>query len=252
MAIQVRRVEAPEIALLREQQVAEISGQVVHHSIHQRPGWTVTHGLELDGRWVGFGSIAVAGPWTDRPTVFEFFLDPVHRCRAFEAFEAYLEASRTRHFEVQTNDVLLTVMLHAYAVGVVSEKIVFEDHHATALVADGVTLRRVTPIEEIQEAMRRRRGGGEWVLEKQGEPLGRGGILFHYNEPYGDVHMEIDVPFRRRGLGGFLVQELKRCCRELGAIPAARCNVGNLASRQTLLRAGFAPRGHLLLGDLRT
>ncbi len=71
-------------------------------------------------------------------------------------------------------------------------------------------------------------------------------------EPYGDVYMEIDEPYRRRGLGAFLVQELKRCCRELGAVPAARCNVGNIPSRQTLQRAGFAPRGHTLIGDVRT
>jgi GNAT superfamily N-acetyltransferase len=250
MSFEVRRIEGPEIAGLRARRVEEMSGQVVHHSIHQRDGWTVTHGLEFEGRWVGFGSIAIAGPWTGRPTVFEFYLDPVHRCRAFEAFEAYLEASGVRHFEVQTSDGLLTVMLHAYASNVVSEKIVFADHQVTALAMEGTSLRQVTPIEEVREAMRRRRGGGEWVLEWKGQPVGKGGILFHYNEPYGDVHMEIDEAFRRRGLGAFLVQELKRCCRELGAVPAARCNVGNTASRQTLQRAGFAPRGHMLLGDI--
>jgi GNAT superfamily N-acetyltransferase len=250
MSFEVRRIEGPEIAGLRARRVEEMSGQVVHHSIHQRDGWTVTHGLELEGRWVGFGSIAIAGPWTGRPTVFEFYLDPVHRCRAFEAFEAYLEVSGARHFEVQTSDRLLTVMLHAYASNVVSEKIVFADHQVTALAMKGTSLRQVTPIVEILEAMRRRRGGGEWVLEWKDQPVGKGGILFHYNEPYGDVHMEIDEAFRRRGFGAFLVQELKRCCRELGAVPAARCNVGNTASRQTLQRAGFAPRDHMLLGDM--
>ena len=58
--------------------------------------------------------------------------------------------------------------------------------------------------------------------------------------------MEIGEPFRRRGLGSYLVQELKRACYEFGAIPCARCNPSNLASRQTLLKAGFAPVAHIL------
>jgi RimJ/RimL family protein N-acetyltransferase len=34
-------------------------------------------------------------------------------------------------------------------------------------------------------------------------------------------------------------------------VPAARCNVANLASRRTLQRAGFVPCGALIVGDLR-
>ena len=63
--------------------------------------------------------------------------------------------------------------------------------------------------------------------------------------------METKGPFRRRGFGTFLVQELKRVCREHGHIPAARCNPGNVASRRTLQRAGFVPCGHILSGDVR-
>jgi RimJ/RimL family protein N-acetyltransferase len=71
-------------------------------------------------------------------------------------------------------------------------------------------------------------------------------VLFHYNPPYGDIYMEVDAPFRRHGVGTFLVQELKRLCYEEGRIPAARCSPANLASRRTLQRAGFAPCGHIL------
>jgi GNAT superfamily N-acetyltransferase len=75
------------------------------------------------------------------------------------------------------------------------------------------------------------------------------GILFHYNQPYGDIYMEITEPFRQRGLGSYLVQELKRECRELGAVPSARCNPTNVASRRTLQRAGFVPVAHILTGS---
>ena len=77
-----------------------------------------------------------------------------------------------------------------------------------------------------------------------------GGVLFHYNRPYGDIYLDVEAPFRRRGVGSFLVQELKRACYEGGHVPAARCNTGNVASQRTLQRAGFVPCGHILKGVL--
>ena len=88
------------------------------------------------------------------------------------------------------------------------------------------------------------------VVEIDRTVAATGGILFHYNPPYGDIYMEVAEPFRRRGLGSYLVQELKRVCYQRGNIPAARCNLRNLASRKTLQKAGFVPCGHLLAGAI--
>jgi hypothetical protein len=77
----------------------------------------------------------------------------------------------------------------------------------------------------------RERSRCEWVLELEGAVAGKGGILFHYNEPYGDIYMEVAKPFHRRRFGSCLVQELMRECYRLGAIPGARCNPNNIASR---------------------
>ena len=68
--------------------------------------------------------------------------------------------------------------------------------------------------------------------------------------PAGAVFMDVEEPFRRRDLGSFLVQELKRVCSEGGHVPAARCNVKNIASRKTLQKAGFVPCGHILSGSV--
>jgi RimJ/RimL family protein N-acetyltransferase len=62
--------------------------------------------------------------------------------------------------------------------------------------------------------------------------------------------MKIAEPFQGRGLGAYLVQELKRACRTGGSVPAARCNIGNTASRRTLQKAGFVPCGNLVSGEL--
>jgi RimJ/RimL family protein N-acetyltransferase len=67
---------------------------------------------------------------------------------------------------------------------------------------------------------------------------------------YGDIWMEVAEAFRGRGFGTYLVQELKRICREGGHVAFARCNTGNVASRRTLQKAGFVPCAHLLHGKL--
>jgi len=114
----------------------------------------------------------------------------------------------------------------------------------------GATLRCVTPPDAIRTAIEERQGGGEWVVEIDGAVVARGGMLFHYNRPYSDIYMNVDEPFRRRGIGTYLVQELKRLCYELGAIPSARCSTTNEPSRRALQRAGFVPFAHILFGSL--
>ena len=64
----------------------------------------------------------MAGSWKDKPSIFEFYVLPQHRTHGFELFEALLTASNARFMEIQSNDVLLTVMLHTYARDIWSEK----------------------------------------------------------------------------------------------------------------------------------
>jgi GNAT superfamily N-acetyltransferase len=252
MTIQATETSGRNILPLRTRYRDEANCQIVHDSIHRREGWTVSYLLELSGFPVGFGSVAIAGPWKDRPTVFEFYVLAEHRSQAFALFEAFLTASAARFFEVQTSDVLLTVMLHTYGRDIVSEKIVFHDALTTSLPANGASLQRVTAWEEIELCRERQQGGGEWLLEIDGKEAAKGGILFHYNRPYGDIYMEVTEALRKRGLGSYLVQELKRECYQLGAIPCARCDPTNIASRKTLQRAGFVPFAHILNGVVAT
>lgn len=236
MSILAREVPLQEIAELRDQYRAEMNCQVVHDSIHVREGWTKEFLLQTDGKTAGYGSIAIAGPWKETRTVYEFYLVPEFRCFAFDCFTRFVETSCATAMEIQSNQPILLVMLHAFAHEIESERIVFEEGLTTALPANGAILKETAK--------------SEWALEVNGEPAGSGGILYHYNPPYGDVYMEIAEPYRRRGYGSFLVQELKRICRERGGIPAARCSTGNMASRKTLQKAGFIPYAHILLGKL--
>lgn len=229
----------------------EMSCQITKDSIHCRPGWSREFLLRDGATTVGYGSVAVAGPWKDKPTVYEFDVMPPARDRAFVLFEALLAASGAVGIETQSNNVQLTVMLHQYARDVESESILFHDrittHHAAP---SGVVLRPATPADAGRIAEQKLDEGATWLLEAEGTVAATGGVLFHYNRPYGDIYMAVAEAFRRRGLGSYLVQELKRVCYENGDVPAARCNRDNAASRATLQKAGFVPCGHILVGTI--
>ena len=239
-----------DVQPLRERYRQEMNCQVVHDSIHRRQGWTSTYRLGVSGETAGFGSVAIEGPWKDKPTIFELYILPEHRSRAFALFEAFLEASGARFMEVQSSDALLAAMLYTYARDIRSEAIVFHDRVTTALPSLGTVLQCTTPDRHIRHCIDARDGGPEWRLEFKGETVATGGILFHYNRPYGDIHMEVAEPHRRRGFGSYLVQELKRAAYALECIPAARCNPDNVASRKTLQKAGFVPCAHILDGTI--
>src|SRR5258708_32365740 len=100
-----------------------------------------------------------------------------------------------------------------------SEAIGFRDGFTTALPANGAVLQPLTSDEEVRASIAERQGGPEVFLQVDGRPAGKGGILFHYNPPYGDVYMDIEQSFRGRGFGPYLVQEVKRPAYETRDVP---------------------------------
>ncbi len=242
---------SPHLVLsLRIRYRQEMNCQIVHDSIHRRANWSTTYALHVDETMAGFASVAIGGPWTGTPTLVEFYVLPAYRQHAFHLFEVALSASAVRLMSAQSNDLLLAVMLHTYARDIRSEKIVFHDRFTTTLPPNGGSLEQVTSDEVTRVAIAERQGGTEWRLQIDGEPVATGGILFHYNAPYGDVYIDVAEPFRRRGLGSYLLQELKRVAYELGTVPCARCNPDNVPSRKALQKAGFVAYAHMLNGSI--
>jgi GNAT superfamily N-acetyltransferase len=184
------------------------------------------------------------------PSLYEFFVLPPYRGRVFEAFGALLAASGVTRIETQTNDPMLTAMLFAFAPSVSSESILFHDQITTTLAPANAQVRRACENDAEEIAAHELDSGASWVVTAGGVVAGTGDILYHYNRPYGDIYMKVGEPYRNRGLGAFLVQELKRICYEGGSVPAARCNPKNIASRRTLQKAGFVPCGHIVYGTL--
>jgi GNAT superfamily N-acetyltransferase len=250
MEFSVAAATLDDIRFWRDMYRLEMNCQIVHDSIHGRPGWTQEYRLTWRRTTVGYGSVAIGGPWSDQPTLYEFYVVPTQRAHVFDLFRTLLVTSRAVAIETQSNDILTTVMLHAFVPQVSSDAILFHDRYVTSLAPLGATFRQPTVAEAADGPPEQRRWRG--VVEVDGKIAATGGILFHYNRPYGDIYMDVRAGFRRRGIGSFLVQELKRVCYEGGHVPAARCSTTNVASQRALQKAGFVPCGHILTGRVQS
>jgi len=253
MEISASATTVAQIQPWREMYRGEMNCQIVHDSLHYREGWTQPYALMLGDTMVGYGSIAQAGPWKGTPTAFEFYVVPPYRSHVFKLFSAFLSASGAVAMEVQTNDPIITVMFQSLVHPVLNEKIVFRDELTTTNSLPGAIFRQVTSQDTAQireNELDESAGSQAWVVEVDGKVVALGGILYHYNKPYGDIFMSVSAAFRRRGIGSYLVQELKRVCYERGGIPAARCSPDNIASRLTLQRAGLVPYCNKLSGPI--
>lgn len=227
----------------------EMRCQIVHDSLHSRDGWTQSYLLRV-ADVVGYGAVLVGGPWSGTRTVFEFYVLPEYRTRSFDLFSTLLAISDATAIVAQTNDAPLSVMLHTYSDNIKSEKIVFEDRSSTILPLPSGVFRRAVSSDAAGMFPHQREPVGDWILEIDRKIAATGGILYHYNRPYADIFVEVAEPFRRRGLGSYMVQELKKVCYTGGSVPCARCDTTDLASRSTIQKAGFVPCAHILSGSV--
>jgi GNAT superfamily N-acetyltransferase len=248
MAITVTSVSLEEVLPLRELYRQEMNCQIVHDSLPGR-GFGNLFLLRLNGRVAGYGFV-MGYRGEPKDLVQEFYVLPALRGSALPMFLELIAVTGARRIEAQSNDILLTLMLYDCATEIASDRIVFHDALNTNLIAPGATVREVTATDNERMFEHKVEGVGDWLVEHDGDIVATGGIALHYNPPYGDIFMEVNEPFRRRGYGSYLVQELKRISYEMGRIPAARCNASNAASRATLQKAGLFPCARMLSGVL--
>src|SRR6266702_3610446 len=102
MELSAKAANVQDILPWRDMYRQEMACQIIHDSLHSRKGWTEPYLLRLGGVAAGYGSIAVGGPWKDKPTVFEFYVAPPYRSRMFDLFIALLTASSAESIETQS------------------------------------------------------------------------------------------------------------------------------------------------------
>jgi|SRR5579863_3344726 len=246
MELTIEKVHLREILPLRMHFLEEANCQIRYNACHER-GWSDSYLISLSGRAIGYGSIK-GREIPDRDTVFEFFLAPEFRKDAGEIFRSLLMAARPKFIECQSNLPVLPLLIDDFAHGIHADVVLFADDHVTDLAVPGAAARVRRENDRIFSHAAE--PVGSHVIELNGEVVATGGFLTHYNPPFADLYMEVHPEFRRRGIGSFLVQELKRECYLAGHVPAARTSVENTASRATLARAGMRACGLMLAGEI--
>jgi GNAT superfamily N-acetyltransferase len=240
------KTELKNIQALRALFLQETNFQVRYDACHGR-GWTDSYLLMLDDMAVGYGS--VKGQEIEaRDTVFEYFVVRPFSRRSSELFRLLLAASGAGYIECQSNDLLLSPMLYEFCPSVSADTVLFEDHAATEHIVPGAAVRPRRSDDKVFG--HKAEPVGDYIVELDGEVAATGGFLLHYNPPFADLFMEVRQDCRRRGIGSFLLQEVKKQCCLAGRVPAARCDIRNAASRAALLKAGFRVCGFMLLGKV--
>jgi GNAT superfamily N-acetyltransferase len=240
--------ELKDIQPLRALFLQETNFQIRYNACHER-GWTDSYRLAIDDVAIGYGSIK-GQETSGRDTVFEFFVIPSFRKQSSRLFRELLATSGAACVECQSNDALLSSMLYEFSQNINADVMLFEDYAVTQHAIPGAVFRPVRDEDQVFEHKVEPRG--DYVIEQAGEVVATGGFMLHYNRPFADLYMEVREDCRRRGLGSFLLQELKKECYVAGRVPAARCDIRTTASRATLINAGLRKCGFMLTGKIRT
>lgn len=249
MTLAIRPISHHDLMPWRARYRAQANCQIVRDSIIGR-GMADAFAVYEADEFLGYGAI-----WNKHypGQLMEFYVPPAFEARAIVIARELLTFTHATHIEAQTNMPLMHRVLQQLATEIHCEAILFEESGPTNLPAPpGALFRAKAPSDEGSIFAHHHEPVGDCVIELNGEIVATGGYLCHYNPPYGDIYMEVHEPHRRRGIGSYLIQELKRVARENGKTPAARCDPDNIASRRTLERAGFAVCGEMLAGRVRS
>jgi GNAT superfamily N-acetyltransferase len=245
MSLTVTKSSLIMIDELRRQRRSLIDCQIVRDSILPR-------GL-ADPYLIQFGNqpIGYAGVWNKHfpGRIMEFFVVENAESAASPAFDKLVLLTGASDYEAQSNLAQMTAILSEKCTAIQDKNLLFgepsESSDATNGPADGVP----------HHVFRHRRPGdrgpeGDWVLEIDQNVIGAGGILKHYNPPFGDLFMEIIPGYRKQGLGSELVRRLIIEAVSASIRPTARCDADNNASRRTLERGGLVCCGRLQVGRI--
>lgn len=237
MDIKVVKATLEDIQELRTLFLQENNFQFVLNKCHLY-GWADTYLFLMNDLKIGYGAIWGQSNRADRDAIFEFYIIPAYRKFSAAFFSEFHALTGAAYIECQSNDLLLSALLYEHSQQINAEAILFEDHFQTNFIIQDTIL-----IESNYQHDNR-----EYVLKEGNELVATGGLMLNYNVPYADLYYEVNEPYRQKGLGSLMIQELKRAAYLMGRIPAARCNIKNSISKTTLLKAGFKVCGYRLKG----
>lgn len=245
MDIHIVKTELAEIAGLRALFLQEYLVQFVHNKCHLY-GWADTYRFTLNDQTIGYGAVWGRDKREDRDAIFEFYMLKPYRKLTHAAFARFYQVAGTPYIECQTNHPLLASQVFEHARNIYAEAILFEDHFETSFPPGDFIFQKKPP-ENNDNANDNDRA---YIISLQNEEVASGGLMLNYNLPFADIYYEVNEKYRRQGIASYLVQELKKEAYLMGRVPAARCNIKNMNSKSTLLKAGMKVCGYILQGEL--
>jgi GNAT superfamily N-acetyltransferase len=239
--LSITRSRLAKIEPLRLLFLQELNAQCRYDAAHWRKG-TNEYLVRHDSRAIGYG--AVKDMHDSRGTMFEFYLVPAYREAALGILRKVVDASGAEAVECQTNDLFYTSLVRRISAEPACDTILFGAGLSNRLQVPGALVRRRHRKDRVFE--HHVEPVGAFVVDVDGDVVGTGNFLLHYNLPFADLHMEVRPDARRRGYGSLLIQELIAECYLAGRVPAARTGVDNIASQRTLLKGGLRECGRML------
>jgi hypothetical protein len=239
MNSEVIKTDLHVISHLRVLFLQENNFQFIYDKCHTY-GWADTYLFKMNGIPIGYGAIWGQEKREDRDAVFEFYIIKSYRKFVNLFFPALVEVSGATFIECQSNDIVLSEMLYGFGKNINADAILFKDSFRTSFEIEGAGSHK----------LQNNNTNPEYVLKYYDEVVATGGLMLNYNMPYADIYYEVNERHRQKGLGSFFVQELKRHAYIAGRVPAARCNINNVISKATLLKAGFEVCGFILKAEL--
>jgi len=167
------------ISPLRDACRRESSCQIIYDSFLPRD-LAVVYEIRVDNTLTGYGAVSNT---YDTGRLVEFYVTPDVRASTQTIGHDLLKASRATHIAAQTNIPLMHEFHEAFASDSFCEKILFTEGVTTNLKCPEATFRKSRPDDSGPD--------GEWVLEVSGSIAAAGGVLTHYNPPYGDIYMKV-------------------------------------------------------------
>jgi GNAT superfamily N-acetyltransferase len=248
MQLNAIKTSLQEILLLRNLFLQENNFQIRYNAQHER-GWSDSYLITYKEEQIGYGSVAGKDNISDRDSIFEFYIIPSFRNFASLAFLELIHASQASYIICQSNDLLLSSMMFEFAQNINADTVLLQEDFTSSISIENIIFRKRNDNDVVFE--HKAEPVGDYVLELNKEVVATGGFLLHYNMPFADLYMEVKEDCRRKGFGSYLIQEIKEQCYLAGRVPAARTGLDNIASRKTLIKAGFKIAGFMLVGSIK-
>src|SRR5579872_3106082 len=192
--------------------------------------------------------------------LLRFYLFELYQAQAQEIFRWVVSTCGIQYAIASTIEPLYFSLCLDIQVSVTAHSYLFRDNKRVEL-SSGISnsIFRQAEKKDLDNIVRFYRanteGSGEWIEAFMKKRLNRAELFALYNRqllvatgecipsqkqpPYADLGMVVAQSYRGRGLGSFMLAQLKKRCYEAGWKPICSCAADNLASKKAIEKAGF-------------